>query len=306
MAEAVFAAAELDLASALARGPRTAQQLATRLKLDADPLRRLLRALSSAGVFEQRYDGRFALTDLSRQLVARAPGSLRPLLRDGGASWRQERWAGLVALVRGRQPPAPRALDPEEGAALDAGRVALAGRLAAAALDAYDLGFAKVLVEVGDGGPAPGTFLAAARARYPEVRAVVADLSAGGAVPPEGDAYVLVNVLRDRDDARAGEIVRACRRAMGPAGRLLAVEMVLPEIAAVPHLGLMQDVERMALFGGARERSERDHRAIFEREGLRLSRVVPTATSSAVIEAVPAAAQAPRRRSARRAQRQRV
>src|SRR5262249_47731016 len=162
-------------------------------------------ALSGAGVFEQLYDGRFGLTELSRVMVDGQPGSMRALLQGGDARWRQDLWAGLVEMVRTGEAPAARALGssvreylsahPEEGAAFEVQRVALAGRLAVAALDAYHLGGVKVLVEVGEGGPAEGCLLAEALARHPELRCARVDLPEDQ-VPPGAEVYALVNVLR--------------------------------------------------------------------------------------------------------------
>lgn len=47
------------------------------------------------------------------------------------------------------------------------------------------------------------------------------------AVPRGGDAYILKNVLGNWDDDRAVAILRACRRAMGPRGTLLAIQAVV-------------------------------------------------------------------------------
>lgn len=319
VANCIFAAAQLDLASALTGGPRSAQEIASQLGLDAGAVRRLLRALSSAAVFEQLPDGRFALTELSRLLVDGTPGSLRALLRGGAARWHHALWGELAELVRTGAPIAPRVLGsplydyleahPEEGAAFNAQKVGFSGRLTSAVLEAYDLSWAGVLVDVGAG---LGHFLAAALARYPAARGVLFDLPGATAqaaaslessavrarielcpgdffrgVPEHGDAYVLMNILHNWDDARAEEILRACRRAMGQGSRLVVVEMVLPEIASAPHFGLLLDVEMMVLFHGGRERSEAELRGLFERAGLRLARVVPTASRSSVLEVVP-------------------
>ena len=39
------------------------------------------------------------------------------------------------------------------------------------------------------------------------------------AVSDGGDVYLLKSIVHDWDDAQATTILRACRRAMGPAGR---------------------------------------------------------------------------------------
>ena len=48
---------------------------------------------------------------------------------------------------------------------------------------------------------------------------------------PAGDVYVLKTILHDWDDARATRILMGCRDAMSPRGRVLVVELLLPERA---------------------------------------------------------------------------
>jgi hypothetical protein len=45
-------------------------------------------------------------------------------------------------------------------------------------------------------------------------------------VPGDGDAYILSRVIHDWDDDAALTILRNCRRAIRPDGRLLLVEGV--------------------------------------------------------------------------------
>ena len=70
---------------------------------------------------------------------------------------------------------------------------------------------------------------------------------------------------------------------MNPGGRVLIIEMVLPN-ADTPHPGKMLDV--MMLVGpGGQERTAEEYAALLGKAGLRLNRVVPTASAVSVIEA---------------------
>src|SRR5436190_22418642 len=72
---AVRLAVELGVAEQLAAGPLDAEYVAGELGLHPDPVRRLLRALASIGLFEQRGPG-FALTPTGRRLLPNEPGSV--------------------------------------------------------------------------------------------------------------------------------------------------------------------------------------------------------------------------------------
>jgi hypothetical protein len=104
-------------------------------------------------------------------------------------------------------------------------------------------------------------------------------------VPAGADCYVLSHIIHDWDDGRSLEILRNCRRAMDPHGRLLLLEMVIPP-GDDPHPSKMLDMVMLSLPGGM-ERSEEEYADLLRRAGFRLTRVIPTASPVSVIEAVP-------------------
>jgi len=71
---------------------------------------------------------------------------------------------------------------------------------------------------------------------------------------------------------------------MGPDGRLLIVEMVLPPGDA-PHPGKILDMVMLALIGG-QERTETEYASLLDKAGFCLSRVVATQSPVSVVEAV--------------------
>jgi hypothetical protein len=174
-------------------------------------------------------------------------------------------------------------------------------------LDAYDLSGVETLADVGGG---LGTNLTAALGRYPEMRGLLFDrphvaerarplLEAAGvagrcaalggdffeSAPGGADAYLLGHILHDWDDARAGRILDNLRRAMAPGAKLLLVEHVLPEGDGA-SFGKLLDLHMMVLLGGL-ERTEAEYRRLFAAHGFRLTRVVPTAADTSVIEGRP-------------------
>lgn len=105
-------------------------------------------------------------------------------------------------------------------------------------------------------------------------------------VPAGGDAYVLSHIIHDWDEDQCLTILGHCRRAMGPSGRLLIVETVLPA-GDTPHQGKVQDMVMLVIPGG-QERTEAEYASLLEKAGFRLTRVVPTSSVVSVVEAVPA------------------
>ena len=103
-------------------------------------------------------------------------------------------------------------------------------------------------------------------------------------VPAGGDAYIMKHIIHDWNDERASIILQNCHRQMKGNGKLLVVEMVIPEGNA-PSMGKLMDLEMLVLLH-AYERTEAEYRALFERSGFRLTRIVPTKSPYGVIEGV--------------------
>ncbi len=314
-AQAITAAAQLGIADALAEGPLSLDELAARVGADPDALRRLLRALVGRGVFRRRRDGRYALNSLAATLRFDAPISLRGAALFQGSKEQRERWTLLADSVRtGRSVvPALRgkaswdyiAEKPELAALFDQTITSITQLTAATVVAGYDFAAHRTIVDVGGG---QGTMLAAILAAAPSSRGVLYDLhrvvanapnalgdsavagrvriaegSFFDGVPSGGDAYVLKNVIHDWDDEKAVRILRNVRAAAGPRTAVLLVEMVVGE-GGIDGPANWVDLE-MLLNLGSRERTAEQYRKLLGQAGLRMTRVVPTASPLSVIEA---------------------
>lgn len=316
-AQAVSVAARLGLADLLEAGPRTTDELAGQTGTDPGSLFRLLRALTSIGVFRQADDGRFELTALGRYLCADCPGSLRDyaVFFGGERQWRA--WGDLAHSIRTGET----AYDHAHGVGLyeylghdaDAEEVfdrAMAGSVAhtaSAVAKAYDFSRFERLVDVGGGD---GSLMAEVLRAHPGLHGViieqagaagraqtrirqegleqrcevvVGDIFAG--VPAGGDAYLLSRVVHVFDDDAATRLLGSCRQQVPEHGVVLVVERVLPP-ANTPFFGMLGDLNMLALTGGA-ERTEEEYRALLVAAGLVLAQVVATAADASVIEARP-------------------
>jgi hypothetical protein len=313
---AMFAAAALGIADHLDE-PRRPEEIAGAVGADPDAVRRLLRALASRGCFREDESGRFALTPSAELLRSDHPASMRSLLRAELGQEHYEWWGSVVECVRTGetgQPPEYRggvwryyAEHPEEGRIFAEAMRGLTRALDAAVLSAYDFSRFGTIVDVGGG---VGAMLAAILGRSPRARGVVLDVGAVAgearrfiereglaervrvvegdffeSVPEGGDAYTLKMILHDWDDERAIHILRTVRRAMRDDATLLVMESVLAP-GNEPHPGKLMDLDMLVMTGG-RERTEDEFRAVFERAGFRLARVVPTHSPIAVVEAEP-------------------
>jgi SAM-dependent methyltransferase len=105
-------------------------------------------------------------------------------------------------------------------------------------------------------------------------------------VPSGGDAYIMKHIIHDWDDERALTILRNIKQAMKPGGRVLVVEAVIAD-GNGQDFGKLLDIEMLVSPGG-KERTAKEYEELFERAGLRMTRIVPTKSPYSVIEAVAA------------------
>jgi hypothetical protein len=90
--------------------------------------------------------------------------------------------------------------------------------------------------------------------------------------PPPADMYLLVRVLHDWDDHHAARILTALRRS-GRRPHLRILERPLPD-DDTPDRAKASDVAMLLLFGGGRERTAGEYRALLDRAGWQLDRIV--------------------------------
>jgi O-methyltransferase domain/Dimerisation domain len=317
----IHVAARLGIADLLRAGPKSADDLAAAVGVNAQALHRVLRALAGLGIFAETDPGCFALTPLADPLRSDAPASLRGSAVFYGEPWWWQACGDLLYSVRTGQP----AFDHVHGqplfAFLDATADAAAifnehqtnmtRQDAAAVVDAYDFTGCTTVVDVGGGH---GALAAAILRASPRTTAVLFDRPAvvegagrrlraegvaercscvGGdffeSVPAGADTYVLKDIIHDWDDERAASILRQCRRAMTHSAatpRLLLIEKVIPPGNA-PFAGKLTDIT-MLLIAVGRERTAEEYRALLTAAGFDVRRIVPTRSPASVIEAIPA------------------
>jgi hypothetical protein len=103
---------------------------------------------------------------------------------------------------------------------------------------------------------------------------------------PAADTYIMKHIIHDWDDERSVQIMQTIHRAAVGAGKLLLVEMVVPE-GNEPHYSKILDLEMLTSPGGI-ERTEAEYASLFDAAGFRLNRIVPTKSPFSVIEGVKA------------------
>jgi SAM-dependent methyltransferase len=310
LSQSIYVAAKLGVADLVADDPQTAEQLGAATGTDGPTLCRFLRALASVAIFTEDDQGRFGVGPLGRHLRSDVAGSLRSYALHANEECYQA-WGHALDAVRSGQP----GFDQVFGQRFydymathpDADRTwnqSMAETEAAWMVDtgtvaAYDWSECHTVVDVGGGH---GTLMAALLAHAPHLHGVVFDLPnvaqdanvsdrcqvvAGSffdSVPP-GDTIILSRVLFNWDDQDCLTILRQCRAALKPGGRVLVIE---PIAAAgnVPDLANLIDLNVFVVCGG-RTRTAAQLGALFDQAGLCLRRLVATSGPFTIVEAGP-------------------
>ncbi|HKP24706.1 MAG TPA: methyltransferase [Dongiaceae bacterium] len=316
----ISAVAELGIADHLAERPRTATELAQLTGTNEEFLRRLLRYLSSEGVFEEGDGDLFALTERSHWLRSEIPGSIRARAIYTGSAMSWMAWGSMMECLKTGKSGFLAAFGqdifdhirehPKSAATFNAFMAAQTAASGAAILNAYSFAGVREMVDVGGGH---GSLIAAVLRAHAGMRGILFDMpeviaTAGPAlekagvadrcrtvsgdffsasVPAGADLYALKFILHDWPDDKCVAILRNCRKAMAPGGKVLIVEFVVPE-GRGPHVSKFMDINMMVNTSGGRERTEQQFAQLLAAAGLRLQRIVPTAIELNLLECVAA------------------
>ena len=254
--QTLLAVVRLGLLDLLAATPRGATDLAPELGLTPERTERLLRAACALGLVREAGGGRFAPGPLGAALVGNA--EVAAMVEHNALLYHD--LTDPVALLRGEGDAtalarywtyagaaSPAAAAPERVAAYSVLMATSVPLVADDLFAAYPVARHRCLLDVGGG---EGAFLELAGRRAPALRLMLFDLPAVAArarrrlavsglgprtevhggdffrapLPAGADLITLIRVLHDHDDARAVELLRRCRAALPPGGRLLVAE----------------------------------------------------------------------------------
>lgn len=309
----VGVAAHLGVADVLADGPLDADAIAQRVNAHGSSVYRLLRTLSTLGVFAEHEGRRFSLTPLAELLRTGVPGSLREMAMMNATPSHWLPWGELLHGVRTGGRPAEKALGlpnifeyyrahPDEAAIFNGAMTNLSANSVRAVVASYNFGGIKKLMDVGGGH---GTLITAVLEANAGLEGVLVDLpevvkgarnharleTRSGdffqALPAGADAIIMKHILHDWADEQAVQILKNCAAALPEGGRVLVVE-ALVEGFNEPSMAKMLDMNMFAATPGGRERTQDEFEDIFKRGGFRLGGLFRTPSPMVIVEGIKA------------------
>lgn len=316
MTQALYVAARLSVADLLTHAPQTVTELAATTNTHERSLYRLLRSLASVGIFEEIEPKVFKQTPYSELLRKDAPNSMRNGAIFMGEEWHWRVWGDMLYSVQTGKPAWGRvhgaevfdyfAQNPRQAEIFNNAMTDMSVGTAPVVVDAYDFNGVNQLVDIAGGH---GYLLSQVLKANPKMSGILFDvepviagaqalLEAEGvaarvekvsgdffsSVPKNADAYMMKHIIHDWDDERATKILQNINQAMLENGKVLIIEVVVPE-SNEPHYSKLLDLEMLVSPGGV-ERTAQEYRELLAAAGLRLTRIVPTKSPFSIIEAV--------------------
>jgi precorrin-6B methylase 2 len=314
IAQCLYSLASLGIPDLIASGHDAIGDLAAKTGTHEHSLHRMLRTLASLGVLTEPSEGRFGLTPLGATLRTDSPDSLRDqaLFETSPSVWAT--LGHLADSLRNGQPsfalvnqiPLFKYLTEHREIGSTFNRfMTMQSKLQNAAIIAnYDFSKVQTVVDVGGGH---GATLAAILAKHPKLHGILIDLPevvanlslleisnfadrcqviAGdilSSIASSGDIFLIKRVMMGFSDENASKVLRNCRAAMNPRGKVLVIDPMLPNGVA-PHYNRLTDLLMMAVPGG-RCRTEAEFRKLLADARLSVTRVIDTGTSNFIIEA---------------------
>lgn len=298
-ARALHIIANLKVADLLKDGPKTAEELASILGLNAQTLDHLMRALVGQNVFTLDAENRFGLTSLSELLLSDSKDSLRAAIAKESD---EKRWQAIGhiehALKTGKSPfydlfkmdfYAYLKTDPAANDLFNAGMSNFSKIEHENIPAVLDLSKATSIVDIGGG---KGELLEKILDKNPAIKATLFELAeaiesikkdnptprfvlqAGNFfedIPLKADRVLLKRVLHNWGDEESIKILKSCKNALNCDGKIIIIE----RLQQIGSDALSNDILTIGLMGGsARRRTEADFHHFAEQVGMKVGKII--------------------------------
>ncbi|MFE0173375.1 methyltransferase [Streptomyces sp. NPDC059002] len=302
------AAIRLKVVELIGDKERGAAEVAAEAGAQPQAMTRLLRALTSLGLLEERAPATFAVTSAGALLDQGRPDSVASLVTMFTEPTMLRAWEHLDDAVRTGESTFERVFGtdffgylrqhPDQSALFNSAMSQGVRPTAAALPGAFDFSRFTAVTDIGGGD---GTVLAEVLREHGTLTGTVYDTEEGLAQAPatlerhgltercslvvgdffrsapEGaDLYMMKSIVHDWSDEQVVTILGHVREVLPPGGRVLIVEPVLPEAVDPETAGLiyLTDLNMLVNLGG-RERTRADFEDVCGRAGLSVVAVTP-------------------------------
>jgi len=303
-AQLLYIAAKLGIADILLDGPLSSRDISKKTGTDEDTLYRVLRALASFGIFNEKENKFFESTVYSKLLVSEHPSRLNKeiIMRMEEYNWKP--WGELLYSVKTGKSAFKKIfgmnLFKYLSENLQASQTFNECMDIYSEVDAdniirsYDFSVFDKIADIGGGY---GKLLIKILKKYKKIKGVLFDmhtvidekkrnekaiknnerieLISGDffkAVPSDCDLYILRRIIHDWNDRHALKILKNCYKASVKGSRILLIEQVISNGISCEKV-MLNDIHMLVQTIEGRERTEEEYRILLNKAGYKLNKV---------------------------------
>ncbi len=309
-------AADMGIADVIGDIPKSIETISKELDVDENALFRLIRVLTTQGIFSISDDKVVSNTEASEFLKDDTPGSQRNFARMMGSPWIWKVFNTLEYSIESGESAFGKAfmgsdnlfeyfrnISPKDGKIFGQAMSGFSYSFDKPLIDAYDFTGVEHIVDLGG---AEGRLLKMVKSQYPDVKTTLFVLPnvipqakasdetgelnfVGGdffqRIEPEADCYTIKYVLHNWDDESSIKILENCRKVIKDNGRLLIMDMIIKEDQPQVFEKSLDIVMLMLL--GAKERSREEFESLLARTNFKINRIIPSKCPLSIIRVVP-------------------
>jgi len=314
VSKAISVAAELNIAEHLQEGKKNISELARLTEADESSLYRLMRMLSSQGVFKEKNNHFFAQNRLSKTLLNHKD-SMRYMAMHLGNSVNWQLFDELNHVVKTGENASEKILgmnifeflekNPVNNKIYNTAMTNSSLMLSYAILSKYNFKKGKYIVDLGGG---QGILLSMILIKNPNLKGVLFDLPhviknaeenfktynisnrieliAGSfyeKIPEGGDIYLMKNIIHNLSDKQAVDILIRINNILPEKGKILIIEPVISDKNQYSFAKLF-DIQMMISQDGGKERTKEEYYRLIDLAGLNLKQIIKTVAPFSIIE----------------------
>lgn len=311
---AIGVAADLNLAEHLKNSEKSIKELATLSSSHEESLYRLMRMLSSQGVFVETKNKHFKNNRLSKSLLDQQDSMRHMIIHQvNGINWNM--FKELDHVVKTGENAAQKVLgmdvfeylekNPDKNEIYNHAMTNSSLMLSYAILSEYNFSKSRSIIDIGGG---QGILLAMILHKYKNTTGKIFDLphvakdvaqiaqqynvsdrmeAINGnffeKIPDGGDTYLLKSIIHNLSDDQCVTILKDIKSVLPKNGKILIIEPII-ENNNNYSFAKLYDIQMLVGRNGGKERTKEEFRKIIIEAGLNVNRIVRTAAPFSVIE----------------------
>lgn len=310
VSQAISVAAKLRIADHLNDSAKTLEELAEATATNVSALYRLMRGLTSVGVFKKDIENRYSNSEISEFLRSDHPASMRAATHMIGDREHWNSHGNMLHTVKTGETAFEHtfgmpvfeyyAQNPGPAQIFDDAMTSFSSVISNAVAAAYDFSQAETIADIGGGH---GLLLETVLQSAPKAKGILFDqpqVVAGAKtseriekiggnffeeIPVEADIYLLKFIIHDWNDAQSETILKNLAKSAKSGAKVLLVESVVEEDDNTPSMSKIMDLNMLSMTTG-KERTENEYAELFGKTGFKLIKIIPTQSPNQIVEAV--------------------